>query len=41
MKIAIAGCGYVGLSMATLLSKKHNVVALDIMQDKVEMINKR
>lgn len=41
MKIAIAGCGYVGLSMATLLSKKHNVVALDIMQNKVEMINKR
>ena len=41
MKIAVAGCGYVGLSMATLLSQKHNVVALDIMQNKVEMINKR
>lgn len=41
MKIAVIGCGYVGLSMATLLSKKHNVVALDVIQNKVEMINKR
>ena len=41
MKIAVIGCGYVGLSIATLLSSKHNVTALDVMQNKVEMINKR
>jgi len=41
MKIAIVGCGYVGLSLATLLSQKYNVVALDIIPEKVEMINKR
>ncbi len=41
MKIAIAGTGYVGLSLATLLSKENEVVALDIIQEKVEMINKR
>ena len=41
MKIAVAGTGYVGLSLATLLSQKNEVYALDIIPEKVEMINKR
>ena len=41
MKIAVAGTGYVGLSMATLLSQKHSVVAVDIVPEKVEKINRR
>ena len=41
MKIAIAGTGYVGLSLATLLSQKHEVVAVDIIKEKVEKINNR
>lgn len=41
MKIAIAGAGYVGLSLATLLSSKHEVVVLDIIPEKVKMINNR
>ena len=41
MKIAVAGTGYVGLSLATLLSQKHSVVAVDIVPQKVEMINTR
>ena len=41
MKIAIAGTGYVGLSLAVLLSEKHEVMALDVVPEKVEMINNR
>lgn len=41
MKIAVAGTGYVGLSLATLLSIKNEVVALDVIPEKVEMINNR
>lgn len=41
MKIAVAGTGYVGLSMATLLAQHNQVVAVDIVPEKVEMINKR
>lgn len=39
--IAVAGTGYVGLSIATLLSQHHHVTALDIIPEKVEMINNR
>lgn len=39
MKIAVAGTGYVGLSIATLLSQNHKVVATDIVPEKVELIN--
>ena len=41
MKIAIAGTGYVGLSIATLLAQHHDVVAVDVIPEKVEKINKR
>lgn len=41
MKIAVAGTGYVGLSIATLLSQHHEVVAVDIIQEKVDLINQR
>lgn len=41
MKIAVAGTGYVGLSIATLLSQHHEVKAVDIIPEKVELINKR
>ena len=39
MNIAIAGTGYVGLSLATLLSQHNHVVAVDIMPEKVNLIN--
>lgn len=41
IKIAVAGTGYVGLSIATLLAQKHEVVAVDVIPEKVEKINKR
>ena len=41
MKIAVAGTGYVGLSIATLLSQHHEVTAVDIIPEKVDMINNR
>ena len=41
MKIAVAGTGYVGLSIATLLSLNHKVTAVDIIPEKVDLINKR
>ncbi|MBQ3112840.1 MAG: nucleotide sugar dehydrogenase [Phascolarctobacterium sp.] len=41
MKIAVAGTGYVGLSLAVLLAQKYDVVALDIIPDKVEKINNK
>lgn len=40
-KIAVAGTGYVGLSIATLLAQHNQVVAVDIVPEKVEMINNR
>ena len=39
--IAVAGTGYVGLSIATLLSQHHKVYAVDIIPEKVELINQR
>ncbi len=41
MKIAVAGTGYVGLSMAVLLSQNHEVKAVDVVKEKVELINQR
>ena len=40
-KISVAGTGYVGLSIATLLSQHHHVTAVDIIPEKVDMINNR
>ena len=40
-KIAVAGTGYVGLSIATLLSQHHKVIAVDIVPEKVELINNK
>lgn len=41
MKIAVAGTGYVGLSLATLLSQHNEVKAVDIIPEKVELINNK
>ena len=41
LKIAVAGTGYVGLSIATLLSQHHEVTAVDVIPEKVEKINNR
>lgn len=41
LKIAVAGTGYVGLSIATLLSQHHQVTAVDIIPEKVELINNK
>ena len=41
MKIAVAGTGYVGLSIATLLAQHHQVTAVDVIPEKVEKINKK
>ena len=41
IKIAVAGTGYVGLSIATLLSQHHKVTAVDVIPEKVELINQR
>nr|WP_035777532.1 nucleotide sugar dehydrogenase [Butyrivibrio sp. AE3004] len=41
MEIAVAGAGYVGLSIATLLSQKHKVTVVDVIKEKVDMLNKR
>lgn len=41
MKIAVAGTGYVGLSLAVLLAQHHDVVALDIVEDKVNLLNNK
>ena len=40
-KIAVAGTGYVGLSIATLLSQHHHVTAVDVIPEKVNLINQR
>ena len=41
MKIAVAGTGYVGLSIATLLAQHNEVVAVDVIPDKVDLINNK
>ena len=41
MRIAVAGIGYVGLSMAVLLAQHNTVIAVDVVSEKVDMINNR
>ena len=41
IKVAVAGTGYVGLSIATLLAQHHQVTAVDVVSEKVEKLNKR
>ena len=41
LKIAVAGTGYVGLSMAVLLSQHHDVAAVDVVEDKVKKLNNK
>ena len=41
LKIAVAGTGYVGLSIATLLAQHHQVVAVDVIAEKVDQLNRR
>ena len=41
MKIAVAGTGYVGLSLATLLAQHNKVTAVDVVKEKVDLINSR
>lgn len=41
LTIAVAGTGYVGLSIATLLSQHHQVIAVDVIPEKVDKINRR
>jgi len=41
LKIAVAGTGYVGLSIATLLAQHHQVTAVDVIPEKVEKLNKK
>ena len=41
IKIAVAGTGYVGLSIATLLAQHHQVTAVDVVAEKVEKLNKK
>ena len=41
MNISVAGTGYVGLSIATLLAQRHNITAVDIVPERVEMVNNR
>ena len=41
IKIAVAGTGYVGLSIATLLAQHHQVTAVDVIPEKVDLINQR
>ena len=40
-KIAVAGTGYVGMSIATLLAQHHHVIAVDVIPEKVKLINQR
>ena len=41
LKIAVAGTGYVGLSIATLLAQHHKVIAVDVIPEKIDKINRR